>query len=99
MTRWRLTTRELLLIFLFWMSLATLSAVPRLLDPRGGGGFRPISPAGPIALVYIESWIWAAFTPLIFWLSSRFSLEGSRRWLTRVPVLIIIGLAISVAVF
>ena len=94
---WRLTPRELFLIFLFWTSLATLSSVSRLLDPRGFG-FRPISPAGPIALAYIESWIWAAFTPLIFWLSSRFSLEGSR-WIVRAPLLIVIGLAISVVVF
>jgi signal transduction histidine kinase len=94
---WRLTPRELLIIFLFWTSLATLSSVSRLLDPRGFG-FRPISPAGPIALAYVESWIWAAFTPLIFWLSSRFSLEGSR-WVVRVPLLILIGLAISVAVY
>ena len=96
-TRWRLTPRELFLIFLFWTSLATLSAVSRLLDPRGGS-FRPISPAGPVALIYIESWIWAAFTPLIFWLSNRFSLENTR-WLTRAPLLIIIGLGVSVAVF
>lgn len=97
-TQWRLTPRELFLIFLFWTSLATLSAVSRLFGSPAGGGFRPISPAGPIALVYIESWIWAAFTPLIFWLSSRFSLEGSR-WIARAPFLIVIGLAISVAVF
>ena len=95
--QWRLTPRELFLIFLFWTSLATLSSVSRLLDPRGFG-FRPISPAGPIALAYVESWIWAAFTPLIFWLSSRFNLEGSR-WIVRAPLLIVIGLAISVVVF
>ncbi|MGZ8850933.1 MAG: sensor histidine kinase [Thermoanaerobaculia bacterium] len=94
---WRLTSRELLIIFLFWTSLATLSSVSRLLDPRGFG-FRPFSPAGPIALAYVESWIWAAFTPFIFWLSSRFSLEGSR-WVSRLPMLIVIGLAVSVVVF
>jgi len=94
--RWRLTPREVFLIFLFWTSLATLSAVSRLLDPRGG--FRPISPAGPVALVYMESWIWALFTPLIFWLSNRLNLDGSR-WVTRIPLLIVIGLAISVIVF
>ena len=38
----RLSSRELLLIFLFWTSLATVSAVSRLLDPRGFG-FRVIS--------------------------------------------------------
>ncbi|MGZ7080757.1 MAG: sensor histidine kinase, partial [Thermoanaerobaculia bacterium] len=95
--RWRLTPRELFIIFLFWTSLATLSSVSRTLDPRGAG-FRPVSPAGPIALSYVEAWIWAAFTPLIFWLSSRFSLEGSK-WLTRVPILIAIGVVVSIAVY
>ena len=73
----RLSSRELLLIFLFWTSLATVSAVSRLLDPRGFG-FRVMSPAGPIALAFIEAWIWALFTPLIFWLSSRVSLARSK---------------------
>src|SRR5947209_4568545 len=75
----RLSARELGIIFAFWTSLATLSAVNQLLDPRGFG-FRIVSPAGPIAMAYIESWLWAAFTPLIFWLSSRLSIER-RRWL------------------
>ncbi|HKO55400.1 MAG TPA: histidine kinase, partial [Thermoanaerobaculia bacterium] len=92
-----ITTRELLLIFGFWTFLATLTSVNRLLDPRGFG-FRPMSPAGPIALAFIESWVWAAFTPLIFRLSSHFPLDRSR-WYIRIPLLIVIGLAISVAVF
>jgi signal transduction histidine kinase len=92
-----LTTRELLLIFGFWTSLATLTSVNRLLDPRGFG-FRPMSPAGPIALAFIESWIWAAFTPLIFRLSGRFNLDRARWWV-RVPLLVVVGIAIAVAVF
>jgi len=48
----RLSSRELLLIFLFWTFIATLSAVNRALDPRGFG-FRLSSPAGPIVLEYI----------------------------------------------
>jgi len=43
--RWRLSPRELLLIFVFWTSLATLTAVNRLSDPRGLG-FRLGSPTG-----------------------------------------------------
>ena len=97
MTRWRLSSRELVLIFIFWTSLATVTAVNRVLDPRAFG-FRLMSPAGPIALVYIEAWIWAAFTPLVFWLSSRFSLEHSR-WYVHIPLLIVIGIAISVSIY
>ena len=43
--------------------------------------------AGPIAMAFIESWIWAALTPFVFWLSGRFSLERSR-WVVHVPALL-----------
>jgi two-component system LytT family sensor kinase len=95
--RWRLSGRELVVIFLFWTSLATLTAVNRLLDPRGFG-LRVISPANPIALAYVESWIWAAVTPVVFWLSSRLSLERSR-WLVRIPILLAIGVIVAVSVY
>jgi signal transduction histidine kinase len=96
--RHHLSGRELLLIFVFWTSLATLSAVNRLVDPRDFGGMRAVSPAGPIALTFMESWLWAAFTPLIFRLSSRLGIERSR-WFVRIPILIIIGIAGSVAIY
>jgi two-component system LytT family sensor kinase len=95
--RWRLSSRELLFIFAFWTFLATLSSVNRVLDPRGFG-FRMTSPAGPIALEYIESWLWAVATPLVFWLSSRFALERST-WMTRIPLLILIGIVMAIAVY
>lgn len=94
---WRLGGRELLLIFVFWTSLAAVSSVNRLLDPRGFG-FRVVSPAGPIALAFIESWVWAAVTPLIFWLSSRVSL-GRYQWLRGIPLLIVAGIVISISVY
>src|SRR5947208_6038446 len=89
----KLSGRELILIFAFWTFLATLSSVNRFLDPRGSG-FRVMSPVGPIALEYIGSWIWAALTPLIFRLSTRFTLERSK-WMTRIPLLILIGAAVA----
>ena len=70
----RLSGREIAIIFAFWTALATLSAVNTLLDPRGYG-LRLTSPAGPIAMAYVESWLWAAFTPFIFSMASRFSFE------------------------
>lgn len=93
--RFSLSTREIVLIFAFWTFLATLSAANRLLDPRGFG-FR-MSPAGPITLAYIESWIWAAFTPLILWLSS-WSSERTRSLWVRIPLLLLIGIGIAIAV-
>jgi len=65
----RLSARELAIIFAFWTSLATLSAVNQLVEPRGYG-FRVI------AIAYVESWLWAAFTPLIFSLASRLSIRS-----------------------
>ena len=91
-----LGVNELLLIFAFWTFIATLSSVNRLLDPRGFG-FRLGSPGGSIAMEYIESWIWAAVTPLVFWLSVRFAVERSN-WPVRVPLLLVAGLGIAIAV-
>ena len=50
----RLSVRELLIIFVFWTALATLSAVNQVLDPRGFGPHF-MSPAGGIAMAYVES--------------------------------------------
>lgn len=91
--KWDLRAHELALIFLFWTALATLSVANRLVDPRGYG-FRFGNP-GPIFLAFIEAWIWAALTPLIFWLSSRFRIERSNWWI-RIPLLIAAGIAIAV---
>jgi two-component system LytT family sensor kinase len=96
-SRFTIRRRELFFIFLFWTSLATLTVANRLLDPRGGG-FRPVSPAGPIALAYLESWIWAVATPFVFWLSSRFN-AGRSRWATRIPIFIGAGIVLSIAIF
>jgi two-component system LytT family sensor kinase len=95
--KFTLSAREITLIFAFWTFLATLSAVNRLLDPRGFG-FRPMSPAGPIALAYIEAWIWAAFTPFILWLSSWSSSRARSPWV-RVPLLLLLGVAVAIVVY
>ncbi|HEV7425128.1 MAG TPA: histidine kinase [Thermoanaerobaculia bacterium] len=92
----RIGSRELLLIFAFWTFIATLSAVNRVLDPRGFG-FRLSSQAGSIALEYIESWIWAVITPAVFLLTQRFPIERSR-WLRRIGALLLIGIVIAIGV-
>ncbi|MFP5246275.1 MAG: sensor histidine kinase [Thermoanaerobaculia bacterium] len=92
----RLSTRELALIFLFWTSLATLAAVNRILDLRDAP-FARAMPSGPILLAYVESWTWAAFTPLIFWLSSASGRVRSL-WI-RIPMLLLIGIGVAIAVY
>ncbi len=89
----RISGREFFLIFLFWTSLAVLSSINRMLDPRGYG-FRFESPVGPIMMTFVEAWLWAAVTPLVFLLASRFS-AGQATWMTRVIVLPLIGLLLG----
>jgi two-component system, LytTR family, sensor kinase len=93
---WRLSRTELVLIFLFWTSIAALSVLNSVLDPRGYR-LRIISPVGSFVLPFLEAWLWALLTPVVFWLSSRFSLERSKL-VTRLPVLLLAGLAIAVSV-
>ena len=86
-----LTARELAVIFGVWTFLAVLSSVNWVLDPRGPG-FRPVNPAGPVTLAFIECWTWAALTPLIFAMSNRLTAA-------RVALLILFGIVVSIAVF
>lgn len=70
--------RELALIFAFWTFFAVLTAANRALDPRGQG-FRSTVSWAWVLLAFVESYLWALLTPLIFWMASRFSVrEGSR---------------------
>jgi two-component system, LytTR family, sensor kinase len=93
---WSLGSRELLLIFLFWTLLAAVISTNRLLDPRGFG-LRAVSPVAPVIFPFIEAWTWALVTPLVFWLSSRFSIEKSN-WFWRIPLLLVSGLLIAIGV-
>ncbi len=42
-------------------------------------GDRPAPGAGEIAWIMESMWVWAAFTPAMFWLSARYPLERGRR--------------------
>jgi two-component system LytT family sensor kinase len=92
----RFSARDILLIFVFWTFIATLSSVNRLLDPRGAG-FRFGSPAAPIAMEFVDSWMWAVVTPFVFWLSARFAVERST-WPVRIPLLLVAGVVVAIAV-
>jgi two-component system LytT family sensor kinase len=92
----RISANELLLIFAFWTLIATLSSVNRLLDPRGFG-VRLSSPALPIALEFVDSWMWAVVTPFVFWLSARFAVERSN-WPARILLLLATGVLIAIGV-
>lgn len=95
--KFQLSTREIALIILFWTSLAAVSSLNRLMGARDIGFGRVIAPAGPILLSFIEAWLWAAFTPLIFWLSSTSSEMRSRA--LRMLLLAAAGVGIAIAVY
>ena len=89
---WHLSAREVALIFAFWTSLAALTVLNRFIDPRGDG-LRVINRTGPLLIPFIEAWLWAALTPIIFWVSSRSSAAMSR--VARIALLVVAGVAIA----
>lgn len=88
----KLSAREIGLIFAFWTSLAALSVLNRLYDPRGEG-LRVIARTGPLVLPFLEAWLWAALTPLIFRISSRSS--GAIRRVAGVVLIVLAGIGIA----
>ena len=94
--RMRLGRAELLLIFAFWTFLAVLTAANALLDPRGRG-LQPTVASAPVALAFVTSYLWAAVTPFVFRLSSRYSLERGN-WPSRVLLFLAVGVGVAVFV-
>ncbi|HEY0372564.1 MAG TPA: histidine kinase [Thermoanaerobaculia bacterium] len=92
---WQFSAREIALIFAFWTSLAALSVLNRLYDPRGEG-LRVITRSGPLLLPFLEAWLWALLTPLIFRISSRSSMAMRR--IARIALLVLAGIAIAMFV-
>jgi signal transduction histidine kinase len=90
-----LSGRELLGIFAFWTFMALLAAANEVVDPRaadaaGWSGF-----GKPVLLEFFEAYLWAALTPVIFWLSGRLSFERGR-WVGPALLLAAVALACSV---
>jgi signal transduction histidine kinase len=94
--RWRLGGREVLLILTFWTFLALLSIANRVLDPRGPG-VHLIPPSVPVILTVLETGLWAALTPVVFWLAARFP-PGRPNWAWRLPLLLLVGLGLALSV-
>jgi len=85
---------EYLLIFGFWTLIALLSTANALFDPLVRGP-SPIPRSVPVSMAFIDSYLWAALTPFIFWLAGRFSVERGN-WLRRLLLFVGIGLALSI---
>jgi two-component system LytT family sensor kinase len=85
---------DVVAVALFWTFLAFLSAASRELDPR-------VPIPGPVAsavvtATYIEYALWAILTLPMWWLTSRYNMEGGRR-LGRVLLFLALGIAIAIA--
>lgn len=80
----------------FWTLLAILTAGSRVLDPFGeelssSAAIREILP------VFLNYYLWALLTPLIFWMSSRFSVDREN-WFRRVPLHLAAAFVMAIAV-
>jgi two-component system, LytTR family, sensor kinase len=74
--RWHLGWHEVLAIVGFWTVFAVLNIANRLV---GHDGRRPVSAVYEALFWVLNSYLWAALTPLIFWLAWRFGVERSSR--------------------
>ena len=86
---------DLLFILGFWTFIALLMSANTLLDP-GGTGFQIVPPA-PVVLAFTESYLWAAITPAVFLLASRYPLERGHL-LPRIAIFICAGVAIAASI-
>lgn len=91
-----LRTVDLVAIGLFWSFLALVSAAARELDPRIPG-VSPRIMSAVLAATYVEYALWAGITVLVWWLATRYNIEGGRR-LGRVMFFIVFGLVIAIAI-
>ncbi len=85
---------DLLAIGLFWASLAVISAVGRELDPRFPGVSERMTSA-VVSATHVEYALWAVLTVPIWWMTSRYSIEGGRRF---GRMILFLGLGIAIAV-
>jgi two-component system LytT family sensor kinase len=87
---------DLLAIGTFWALLSFVSAASRSLDPRIPGlSGRLVSAV--VSATYVEYAIWALLTIPIWWLTSRYAIEGGRR-VGRVLLFVAMGLLLALLV-
>lgn len=91
-----LSRGEYALIFGFWTLYAVLIATSALLDPRSRVMDTTVQ-VGQIAVYFVQAYIWALLTPLIFNLAARVGM-GTRATAQRVLLLLGFGLLIAAAV-
>ncbi len=84
--------RALLVNFGFWTFFAALTAANRLSNAFEPAGTRRV--LAEATFWFLNSYLWAALTPLIFWLVWRFSIERSN-WIFRSLFFLAVGLGVA----
>ena len=87
---------DLLAIGLFWSFLAVVSAAARELDPRIPGVSSRVMSVVHMA-TFAEYALWAVITVPIWWLTSRYNIEGGRR-VGRVLIFLSLGVVIAIGI-
>jgi hypothetical protein len=87
------TLRAWLAVWTGWTALALFFAASNSLTYRSTG--RPANWALTIKRSLSEWWLWAALTPVVFWLARRFPLHGTRLWL-HVAIHVVAGAIVAV---
>lgn len=93
--RYPLRAQDVAAVVSFWALLALISAVGRELDPRIPGISAPVRSA-VVTATYVEYALWAVITLPVWWLASRYSIEGGRRW-GRLALFLALGLIMAVS--
>jgi two-component system, LytTR family, sensor kinase len=93
--RYGIRAVDVLGVVIFWTFLAFVSAASRELDPRVPGLPEPMVTA-LVRVTYLEYALWAVITLPIWWLTSRYSIEGGRRF-GRIAVFLALGFVIALS--
>lgn len=88
---------ELIAIVAFWTFLAVLTAANAMLDPRGRGPLKPVASSAPVALAFVEAYLWAALTPFIFRLAGRYT-QGRSGVVPRILLFLGVGVLTAILV-
>ena len=86
---------DVVAIVAFWSVLAFISAAGRELDPRIPGIPGPVMTA-VVTVSFVEYALWGVITIAIWWLASRYSIEGGRRF-GRVALFIGLGFVLAIS--
>ena len=81
------------LIVAFWTVMAALTAAGQVLHPLSSR-LTPVVPAAAVIVAFANSYLWAAFTPVIFRLSRRYPIEHAN-WHVRALGFLALGAVIG----